>query len=61
MNLSDLAVEADVSYRTIKYAASDHPRTYTPAVCAAIAGALKVEPDAFSTAVGPHRPVKVPA
>lgn len=55
-NLSDLARVAGVSYRTVKYAAADHPRVYTPAVCKAIADALECSVDEFSEPVGPHRP-----
>lgn len=58
--LSDLARSSGVSYRTIKYAAADHERIYTPSVCKAIADALGCDVDDFSTPVGPHRPaVKV--
>lgn len=53
-SLTDLARQADVSYRTVKYGASNHPRVFTPAVCQAIANALDCHPDDFSTPVGPQ-------
>jgi hypothetical protein len=47
--LSDLSAHAHVSYRTVKYMVSEHPRVYTPAVVHAVAQALGRDVDDFST------------
>lgn len=53
ITLYELACAAEVSYRTVKYAVSDHPRVYTPSVVHAIARAADCDPDDFSTVVRP--------
>lgn len=54
-SLNDLSLAAEVSYRTVKYAASEHERVYTPAVVHAMAQALGCEPDEFSTVTHPRQ------
>lgn len=52
-NLYELSCAAEVSYRTVKYAVSDHPRVFTPSVVHAMARALDCDADDFSTVIRP--------